>query len=170
MFTVDIKKTEVGKIPHNPSSGSNSICTAIVWLWLHVKQYPPRMLHLSSPYPTLLLYLPHLHTSVCCSATYYCVHTQGSILRFDCTFDLDDVVEEMEVDQSFRIQSVSVIPKHANGNSDSVYAADVSNLDEVRGEVYVQYPGLTLILCMNHSAQVCVFGTLQCCMAMKLCL
>lgn len=76
----------------------------------------------------------------------------------------------MEVDQSFRIQSVSVIPKHANGNSDSVYAADASNLDEVRGEVYVQYPGLTLILCMNHSAQVCAFGTLQCCMAMKLCL
>ena len=59
-------------------------------------------------------------------------YLQGSILRFDCTFDLDDVVEEMEVDQSFRIQSVSVIPKHAAGNSESVYAADASNLDEVR--------------------------------------
>ena len=59
-------------------------------------------------------------------------YLQGSILRFDCTFDLDDVVEEMEVDQSFRIQSVSAIPKHAAGNSESVYAADASNLDEVR--------------------------------------
>ena len=74
------------------------------------------------------------------------------------------------MDQSFRIQSVSVIPKHANGNSDSVYAADASNLDEVREEVYVQYPGFMLILCINYSAQVCVFVTLQCCMAMKLCL
>ena len=85
------------------------------------------------PHPTAPPTPPHI--PVCCSAIFTHVHTQGSILRFDCTFDLDDVVEEMEVDQSFRIQSVSVIPKHANGNSDSVYAADASNLDEVRGEV-----------------------------------
>ena len=63
---------------------------------------------------------------------FYTLYTKGSVLRFDCTFDLEDVVDEMEVDQSFRIQSVSVIPKHATGNSESVYAADASNLDEVR--------------------------------------
>ena len=50
---------------------------------------------------------------------------------------MEDVVEEMEVDQSFRIQSVSVIPKHAHGNSESVYAADASNLDEVREGQYL---------------------------------
>ena len=75
VFTVDIKKTEVGKIPHNPSSGSIAYVLLLCGCGCMRSITQPECSTCPHPTPPYCSTYPTPHTSMLQCYFYTCTHT-----------------------------------------------------------------------------------------------